>query len=424
MSSGDDRTPGPTAGRDGDDGARRRAAAGAAGGFVLLALLLASVNLRAHLASLPPVVDDVAASLGLTSAGVGLLTSVPVLCFALFTPAASALTARLGPERAITLGLLGILGGTLLRSTGSVTTAMAGTAVLGVGITIGNVAVPVVIARDFRDRAASVTGAYAATMNAGSTVTTLLTVPLAVAYGWQWALAGWGVLAVLALAAWVPAGRGLAAHHRGEAAGRPQGVAPHAEAGRGTGTAQRRLVVLLTVAFAGQASGYYAMTAWLPSILGDQVGLAPAAAGGGAAPFQLAAVAGAFLVPLALARRVPARAVATTLSLLWIALPVGILAAPDLWWLWVCCAGVAQGGNFTVVMTLLAQRSPTVAAARRGSAVVQTAGYGCAAAAPTALGAVHEATGGWAAPLLVVLALLVAMTVALWAASRPTYLDR
>jgi CP family cyanate transporter-like MFS transporter len=182
-----------------------------AGGFVLLALLLAAVNLRAHLASLPPVVDDVAASLGLTSAGVGLLTSVPVLCFALFTPAASALTARVGPERAITLGLLGILGGTLLRSTGSVTTAMVGTTVLGVGITIGNVAVPVVIARDFRERAASVTGAYAATMNAGSTVTTLLTVPLAVAYGWQWALAGWGVLAVVALAFWVPAGGGRAA---------------------------------------------------------------------------------------------------------------------------------------------------------------------------------------------------------------------
>jgi CP family cyanate transporter-like MFS transporter len=420
---------GPAAGGAGDGGRRRRGGAGAAaGGFVLLALLLASVNLRAHLASLPPVVDDVAASLGLTSAGVGLLTSVPVLCFALFTPAASALTARIGPERAITLGLLGILGGTLLRSTGSVTTAMVGTTVLGVGITVGNVAVPVVIARDFRDRAASVTGAYAATMNAGSTVTTLLTVPLAVAYGWQWALAGWGVLAVVALAAWVPAGRGLAAHHRAvdaaarEAAG--TAAASRADDARVLDAGQRRLVLLLTLAFAGQASGYYAMTAWLPSILGDQVGLAPAAAGGGAAPFQLAAVAGAFLVPLALSRRVPARVVATALSVMWIALPVGLLAAPDLWWLWVCLAGAAQGGNFTVILTLLAQRSPTVAAARRGSAVVQTAGYGCAAAAPTVLGAVHESTGGWTVPLLVVLVLLVVMAAALWMASRPTYLDR
>ncbi|ANC32696.1 CynX/NimT family MFS transporter [Isoptericola dokdonensis] len=399
-----------------------------AGGFVLLALLLAAVNLRAHLASLPPVVDDVAASLGLTSAGVGLLTSVPVLCFALFTPAASALTARVGPERAITLGLLGILGGTLLRSTGSVTTAMVGTTVLGVGITIGNVAVPVVIARDFRERAASVTGAYAATMNAGSTVTTLLTVPLAVAYGWQWALAGWGVLAVLALAFWVPAGRGLAAHHRkvdaADAARGAGSAATDAGDDRTAHAAQRRLVVLLTLAFAGQASGYYAMTAWLPSILGDTVGLAPAAAGGGAAPFQLAAIAGAFLVPIALAGRVPARAVAASLSALWIALPVGLLVAPDLWWLWVCLAGAAQGGSFTVILTLLAQRSPSVAAARRGSAVVQTAGYACAAAAPTALGAIHESTAGWTAPLLVILALLVVMAVALWTASRPTYLDR
>ncbi|WP_418276060.1 CynX/NimT family MFS transporter [Isoptericola jiangsuensis] len=416
-----------------DGGSHRgagRAAGAAAGGFALLALLLAAVNLRAPIVSLPPVVDDVAASLGLTSAGAGLLTSLPVLCFALLTPVASALTARIGPEKAITLGLLAILGGTVLRSTGSVATAMVGTTVLGIGITVGNVAVPVVIARDFRDRAASVTGAYAATMNAGSAVTTLLTVPLAVAYGWQWALAGWGVLAVVALAAWVPAGRGLAAHHRAADAAREADAAPGPSGTDGTDggasvrAAQRRLVVLLSLAFGGQACGYYAMTAWLPSILADRVGLGPAAAGGGAAPFQLAAVAGAFLVPFALSRRVTARAVAATLSVMWISLPVGLLLAPDLWWLWVCLAGAAQGGNFTVILTLLAQRSPSVAAARRGSAVVQTAGYACAAAAPTVLGAVHEATGGWTVPLGVVLGLLAVMAVALWMASRPTYLDR
>jgi CP family cyanate transporter-like MFS transporter len=234
---------------------------------------------------------------------------------------------------------------------------------------------------------------------------------------------------VLALAFWVPAGRGLAAHHRrvdaaADAARGAGSAATDAEDDRGAHAAQRRLVVLLTLAFAGQASGYYAMTAWLPSILGDTVGLAPAAAGGGAAPFQLAAIAGAFLVPIALAGRVPARAVAASLSALWIALPVGLLVAPDLWWLWVCLAGAAQGGSFTVILTLLAQRSPSVAAARRGSAVVQTAGYACAAAAPTALGAIHESTAGWTAPLLVILALLVVMAVALWTASRPTYLDR
>ncbi|WP_402467146.1 MFS transporter [Isoptericola aurantiacus] len=400
----------------GDDaGARPGGAGAAAGGLALVALLLVALNLRAPITSLPPVVDEVASALGLSSAGAGLLTSIPVLCFALFTPVASGVTARLGPERALGLALCGVLAGTVLRSTGSVATALVGTTVLGVAITVGNVAVPVVIARDFRRRAASVTGAYAATMNVGSTFTTVLTVPLAVAFGWQWALAGWGVLAVLALVVWVPTGRRLARRH----AGAPSSPAPAPSAA--AAGAQRRLVVLLTVAFAGQASGYYAVTAWLPTILADRLGLDHAAAGGAAAPFQLAAVAGALLVPLGLANRLPPRAVAAAMSALWLSLPVGLLLAPEAWWLWVTLSGVAQGGNFTVIFTLVAQRAPSVAAARRASAVVQGAGYACAATAPTVLGAVHEATGGWTVPLVVVLGVLTLMTAALWVAARPTY---
>lgn len=385
--------------------------------FLLVALLGVALNLRAPITSLPPIVADVAAGLGLSTAGVGLLTSVPVLCFALCTPGASALVARVGPERAVSVALAGILVGTLLRSAGGVPTALAGTAVLGVGITIGNIAVPVVIARDFYRRAGPVTGTYTATMNVGSTFTTMLTVPLAAALGWQWALAGWGVLAVLALAVWVPAGRDLASQHAAGTAPRvlPLDVQLDPEQRRGI----RRLVVVLSTAFAGQAASYYAITAWLPAILQDRLGLDAAAAGGAAAPFQLCAVAGSLLVPAGLARGLSLRAVSVGISLMWLSLPVGLLVAPDAWLAWVCLAGAAQGGNFTAIFTLVAQRSPSLAVARRASAVVQTAGYACAAAAPTLLGAAHDATHGWTAPIAVVVGLLAVMSVALLTATRP-----
>ncbi|MGW8567881.1 MFS transporter [Isoptericola sp. NPDC055881] len=412
------RQPSPSLGHD--DGART--------GLLLAALLLVALNLRAPITSLPPVVDQVAAGLGLTPTGAGLLTSVPVLCFALCTPLASVLVARLGPELALGASLAGILAGTVLRSAGTVPAALVGTAVLGVAISVGNVAVPVVITRDFRRRAAAVTGAYSATMNLGSTFTTMLTVPLAAAFGWQWALAGWGVLAVLALAAWVPAGRALVAQGRAgvpAAAARvrpPSARTELAALDPATRRSVRRLAVLLSVAFAGQASGYYAVTAWLPEILHDRLGMTAAGAGGAAGPFQLCAVAGSFLVPVGLARGLSVRQVAAGLSLMWLSLPVGLLVAPDLWLLWVGVAGAAQGGNFTAIFTLVAQRSPGVAVARRTSAVVQTAGYACAALAPTTMGAVHEATGGWTAPLLVVTGVLAVMAAAMWVASgRPRH---
>lgn len=403
-----------------DDGARA--------GLLLAALLLVALNLRAPITSLPPVVDDVAASLGLTSAGAGLLTSVPVLCFALCTPLASVLVARAGPELSLGVSMAGILAGTLLRSGGSVPAALAGSAVLGVAITIGNVAVPVVITRDFRRRAAAVTGAYSATMNLGSTFTTMLTVPLATAFGWQWALAGWGVLAVVAIAAWVPAGRRLAAQGRAAAPRGEGGVRVRPPSARAeldaldpkARSAVRRLVVLLSVAFAGQAFGYYAVTAWLPEILHDRLGMSAAGAGSAAAPFQLCAVLGSFLVPAAFSRGLSARSVAVAMAAMWISLPLGLLLAPGLWWLWVGLAGAAQGGNFTVIFTLVAQRSPGVAVARRSSAVVQTAGYGCAVLAPTVMGAVHEASLGWTVPLALVAGVLATMAAAMWVASaRP-----
>lgn len=388
---------------------------GRSGGFLLVALLLVALNLRAPLTSLPPVVAQVSDALGLTAAQAGLLTSVPVLCFALLTPPASVLVARVGPERAVLAAVVGVLAGQVVRSAGtSLPLALAGTAILGAGITIGNVAVPVVIARDFLQRSAVVTGAYSAMMNVGSALATTLTVPLALAWGWQWALAGWAALAVVAFVAWALAIRRAADElpTGSPVVGRPSGT-PH------LGRAMAVLTVLLCVAFAGQSSSYYAVTAWLPEILHARLGVDGAAAGGLAAPFQLCAVLGSLGAPIALGRRLPLRAVSLVLVALWMALPAGMLLAPGAAVLWVSLAGVAQGGNFTVIFMLVAQRAPSVAAARRASAIVQTVGYAFAALAPTVLGAVHTATGGWTVPLAGVLGVLTLMGVTMALATRP-----
>ena len=399
-----------------DDGART--------GLLLAALLLVALNLRAPITSLPPVVDEVAAGLGLTPTGVGLLTSVPVLCFALCTPLASVLVARTGPELALGASLAGILAGTMLRSAGSVPAALAGTAVVGIAITIGNVAVPVVITRDFRRRAAAVTGAYSAMMNLGSTFTTHAHraardgVRLAVGPGRVGRAGRRGTGGVGARRAGTLAARGRTDGARPRRRVRPPSArAELAALDPATRRSVRRLVVLLSVAFAGQASGYYAVTAWLPEILHDRLGMSDAGRGRGG---TLPAVRGAGVVPRPggpRARPVVARGRHAACRRCGCPCRSACCVAPDLWLLWVGLAGAAQGGNFTAIFTLVAQRSPGIAVARRASAVVQTAGYGCAALAPTVAGAVHEATGGWTAPLVVVAGVLAVMAVAMWLAS-------
>ena len=66
---------------------------------------------------------------------------------------------------------------------------------------------PVVIARDLSHRSGPVLGAYTAALNVGSMLTLSLTVPLANVTGWRVALASWGALVFVALAAWLYAFR-------------------------------------------------------------------------------------------------------------------------------------------------------------------------------------------------------------------------
>ncbi|WP_448631421.1 MFS transporter [Cellulomonas soli] len=385
----------------------------AARGLALSAVLLYALNLRAPITALAPVVGDVSADLALSPAGAGLLTGIPVLCFAIGTPLASVLLARAGIAAMVAASLSTVLLGTVLRSVGGFATALVGTTLIGLAITVGNVAVPVLIGRDFPHQVPRVTGLYTAALNVGSVLTTLLTAPLASVVGWRWALAVWGVMAVGAGAVWwraygvhdpgEPAVVGLAAVRHDPAAQASPGAAVH--------VLRRPVTWLLAVAFSGQAFGYYAITAWLPVILHDRLGLERASAGAAAALFQLFGVLGGVGVPLALGRRVPVRVVSSAIAVGWVVLPVGLLLAPDAWPVWCALAGTSQGGNFTVIFTVVAQSAGSQAAARRMSATVQTVGYACAALGPSVMGAVHSATATWTAPLLVVLGGLALMAV-------------
>ncbi|MCL1799824.1 MAG: MFS transporter [Promicromonosporaceae bacterium] len=395
---------------------------------LLLALLLVSLNMRTAITAVAPVLGEISAQLDLSAAAAGLLTSLPVLCFALFTPPSSFLIGRIGLNRAILVSLLGVIVGQAVRSSGGVVFLLAGTVIIGASITIGNVGIPVLIARDFYERSASVTGGYSALMNVGSTFATLLTAPLAILIGWRLALASWSILAVVAgivwLAIFLPGYRNRRFIDDDVAPDRiepdvvtgaipqvnPPGSADADAPPKWSGRTATRITVLLCVCFIAQSGSYFAMTAWLPEVLQTLLGTTAVAAGNLASPFQFMAIAGALGVPFLLHRGLSARAVAVIMSVSWLTMPLGLLLAPELAWLWISLAGIAQGGNFTALFTLIVRRAASVEVARRITSAVLTVGYIGAAAAPTLLGWAASSTGGWTAPLLAVMGALLVMT--------------
>ncbi|WP_445156115.1 MFS transporter [Arthrobacter sp. Hor0625] len=361
----------------------------------MVAIGLIALNMRGPFVAVAPVVGDMQRDLGFSPVEIGFLTGIPVLCFALAAPLASLTGRKLGPEFAITLTLLGVLAGVVVRSAGGGALVMLGTVILGIAITIGNIVVPLIIRRDFTPAQQSAAmGTYTAALNIGSFVTSMVTAPLAELLGWRPAIAACALFALAAGVVWV-----LAAGRSSLRAEPIPGVDPDRTAGR---PASRWITVALTAGFAGQAFSYYGVTAWLPSLLGDELGLAPAAAGAGSSLFQILAIAGGLGVPLA-ARFASTTTVGLTLGALWLTVPLGLLFAPELWWLWSSIGGVAQGGGITLIFLAIIRLARDQASAGRMSAVVQGAGYSFGAAAPTLLGYVHGLSGSWTGPLLMIL---------------------
>ena len=370
-------------------------------GFVV-ALVLVSLNLRASFVAVAPIAGDLRSSLHVGAGAIGVLTSLPVLCFGLFAPLALLVIRRTGVERAVLVCLAAVVVGAVVRSSAGYAATVVGTLVIGLGLTVGNVVVPVLIRRETSAaRAGAMTGIYVSAMNVGSMLVSVATVPIDDAGGWRVALGSWALLALVGLGAWL-----VFLRHRPAPDEAPEAAAP----GDRVSPWRMPIAWLLALAFAGQATSYYAITAWLPNLLSDEIGLSRGSAGVASSIFQVCAIIGALGVPL-LALRVPTWAAIGLIGVLWISLPVLLLLAPHAYVLGSVLGGAAQGGGFAALFTVVVQVSRTDRESAHLSAFVQAVGYVAAATGPTLLGLAHDATGAWTLPLLIVLATTVAFAV-------------
>ncbi len=387
-------------------------------GFVV-ALVLVSLNLRAPFVAVAPIADRLRDDLGVSATAVGVLTSLPVLCFGLLAPVALLVIRRTGAELAVVACLVSVILGSLLRSSAAYGASVAGTLVIGLGLTVGNVVVPVLIRRESSARQAGVmTGIYVSAMNIGSMIVSVATVPIADAGGWRLALDAWAAMAAVGLAAWLLFMR----HDRRRREAVPPSVPEAVDSPAADAPSPWRtpLAWLLGLAFAGQAASYYAITAWLPNLLSDEIGLSAGSAGAASSVFQVSAIIGALGIPL-LALRVPGWAAIGLVGLLWMSLPLELLFFPEAYLLGSVLGGIAQGGGFAALFTVVVQVSHSDRESARLSAFVQGIGYVVAATGPAVLGLTHDATNAWTVPVLIVLGTTASFTVlGVWAGVTQT----
>ncbi|WP_448628241.1 MFS transporter [Geodermatophilus sp. URMC 64] len=366
----------------------------AAGSRLLLAaVLLAGFNLRGAIAAVGPVLPEIRADLGLSPTVAGLLTTLPVLCFAALAPAAAGLGRRLGAERAMLAGLVLLTAAIAVRVLDGAAVLLAGTVLIGAAMTVGNVLLPPVVKGEFGPRAGTVTGLYTTMLAAGAAATAALTAPVSALWGWRAGLACWAVLALLAAVVWARATR----------PGSPDAPAPP-EAGHGLRVWRSPLAWAVSVLLAVQSALYYAVTAWLPSLLLDEVGGVDAGVAA-ATTFQLVGIAGTLVVPLVVRRWAGQRVLGVAVAAAWAVLVAGLLAAPAAWPVWAAVGGLAQGAGVALAYTLIVLRSADEDQARRLSGMAQVVGFTGGAAGPLAVGALFAVSAGWVLPLMLLLTL-------------------
>ena len=125
-----------------------------------LSIVLISLNLRAAVTSIGPVLREIVRDTGLSATAISGLTTLPSFCFGLAAPLAPELARRTGSERAVLGGVLLVAVGSALRGLGGSPALFAGQILAMAGIGVINVLLPGLVKRDFPDRVALMTGRY------------------------------------------------------------------------------------------------------------------------------------------------------------------------------------------------------------------------------------------------------------------------
>jgi MFS transporter, CP family, cyanate transporter len=361
----------------------------------LVSILAAALTLRTAILVVGPVIEDIRAETGMSSAAAGLLGTIPFLCMGVFAFAGVPLVQRLGNHRVVALGLVLLALGGLLRAampTGEL--LIAATIPLGMGIAVAGLALPGVVNEHFPQRAGAITGAYVAALSVGGAAAALATVPLADALGsWRWAFAIITVPTLAALPVWL-----MTPHH----GGRP--TAPPRVRTRRPALRPPRLGLILAGVFGFQSMCFAAMVSWVAAVYID-AGWSNQAASAATAAIPLTTIPAALVIP-ALSdgrdRRWSLVGSAIVMTVGMMGLAFAPLAAP---WAWLVAFGVGAGALFPLSLTLPIDLRDDAVAVTQLTAWMLGLGYFLSALGPVIVGALRDLTGGFTAAIAVVGAL-------------------
>ncbi|QTD42625.1 MFS transporter [Sporosarcina sp. Te-1] len=383
--------------------------------IMIVGIVFIAANLRAPLTSVGPIVGLIKDEMNISNTSAGMVTTLPLLAFALFSPIVPKLGQKFGVERIILGSVVFLTVGIVIRSLSGATTLYIGTAILGLAISVGNVLLPGLIKREFPERIGLMTGVYSISMNLFGAIASGVSVPIALGmgFGWKGALGIWGILSFISILFWLPQMK-----HR---------IVKRETVHKKTADSHvnlwgSALAWQITLFMGLQSMIFYVLVAWLPEILKQQ-GLSSSQSGLMLSVMLLALLPFTFIVPVIAGRMSGQRSLVTITAFLFVIGTFGLLyGSSNLIILWIIALGIGGGFAFSLSMMFFGLRTRNAQQAAELSGMAQSIGYLLAAIGPTLFGFIHDATNSWTIPLLILIGASVLLFIFGLGAARDRYL--
>ena len=377
--------------------------------FFILGIVLIGTVLRSPFTALPTILGDIAQGLGVEVSSLGILTSLPLLMFALFSAFASRLAQKIGLEHLFTYCLLLLTIGSVIRIF-NLPLLYLGTLIIGASIAIFNVLLPSMIQANQPQKISLLTTLYVTSMGISTAIASYLSVPIIQASSWKGLILVLSLLCLATLLVWLPNHR-----HNHYLEGQQEKKSKE-------NTLKSKSVWAIIVFGGLQSLLFYTSMTWLPT-MAISAGLSNSDAALLASIFSLISIPFSMTIP-SLTTRLSDGHRQIMLAIISIAGMIGIsmLLYPSnnfLYWLAAhLLIGTACSALFPYLMVCFSLKTSSPEKTAQLSGLAQTGGYILAAFGPTLFGYSFDLFQSWIPAVLALLAIDIIMTISLFMVDR------
>jgi len=379
--------------------------------WFLLSMMLIAANLRLPITIIPPLLSTIEKELGIPKSMAGLITSIPLITFAVLSPLIVKFSKKLGNELTIFIFFIVLIIGSFLRVIPAIWALMIGTFLAGVGIDSGNVLVPAIIKDHLPNQIPLGTSLYTLSMLLIGAIGTAMSGILITKISLQATLSILSSLAIIALIFWIPNLR----HNQKDSE-------KHFDVKTYQSVWHQSLGWLITAFFGLQSLVYYSLITWLPSVL-ESHGITTIASSNLLTLLQLSGLPCSFIVPFLSIKKNGMKKLLIMLLIGYAVAPLGFLVPTgNIIFLTIITmlTGFGSGLAFNMAVIFFTEKTTNPYQTAEVSGMAQSAGYLLAAIGPVIFGFLENLVKSWSLIIVILIIMSVLLTLSGLLISRHT----